>query len=428
MTIEARTLAKTAPAGNVREAAQNELSPADLAALAAVSDGNTDATPVFERILARLRAGASIVLPEGRFRIVRTLSLPPIDLSLRGAGMFSTYLIMDFPSGSGNFIEWINIQTTPARAGIEVSDLSLVARSVQSEENRGALYFSYANRDVFTETVKVSRVRISPDFSIAAPAKFNNGLVFDNVRQGYIESSWIFGLTDNAPSLETMGKNGVLLFNECTDFRIVDSIIFQWQTGVVVQGTSEGLQLYHNSIVYSGIGLAANNPGEPGIVAAYNNFNTGVAGMILLSPLGAVINGNTFYMNDETPRLNPFLQYVAVDIRQGHVDGIEVESRNNQITNNILARSGGLGGKRSQIPFMSGINLVSRIKTTVVSGNSSEDLDGPLIWLGGQTHHNIVTGNIGERNLPGGRDNSNDVLNQGTGNLLSGNLRIESRG
>jgi len=400
----------------------------DLSALAEVADGTADATPVLEQILARLVSGSALVIPPGHYRIVRTLHLPPVDLTVRGSGVFSTYLIMDFADGNGNFLEWHEQGTSPTRAGIEITDLSLLARSVQTEPNSAALSFSYADANVFTDTVKVERVRISPEFTFDYPAgrqfgKFEVGLSFRNVRQGYVGRSWIFGLTDAAPDVDHMGNVGLLLLDECTDFRVENSVVFQWKTGIVSQGTTEGLQLYQNSIVFTGIGVAFNGPGEPGFVAANNNLNTGVAGMILQSPIAAVITGNTFFANDTTPKLNVNGTYVGIDIRQGFVgSNIPVESRGNKITSNMFFRDGSIA-TTSRISI-SGMILDSRLTTTVVTGNNAEDFDGALVHLGPQTHHNIIKDNIGQRVTAGGTTSSNAVIDQGTNNLVQDNVRF----
>jgi hypothetical protein len=393
----------------------------DLRALADLDDGIEDATDIFEQIFARLTPGATLVIPPGHYRIVRTLRLPPVDLTVRGSGQFSTYLIMDFPDGTGNFLEWHEQGTRPTRAGIELTDLTLLARSVQTGENAAAVSFSYADANVFTDTVKVERVRISPDFTFAYPAgrqfgKFETGLVFTNVRQGFVGRSWVFGLTDAAPDVDHMGNIGILMLGECTDFRVENSVLFQWKTGIVTQGMTEGLQLYQNSIVFTGVGVAYNGPGEPGFVAIANNFNTGVAGIILLSPLSVVITGNTFFANDTTPSLNVSGNYVGLDIRQGFVgNGIPVESRGNKLTENMFFRDGSIatGGRITT----SGIILNSRLKTTLVSGNNAEDYDGPLVHLGPLTHHNIVKDNIGERVTVG-------VIDEGTANLVRDNVKF----
>jgi hypothetical protein len=115
----------------------------DLRALREVSGGIEDATPVFEQILARLTPGSTLVIPPGYYRIVKTLRLPPVDLTVRGSGQFSTFLVMDFPDGGGNFLEWHEQGTRPTRAGIELTDVSLLARSVQTAENAAAISFAY---------------------------------------------------------------------------------------------------------------------------------------------------------------------------------------------------------------------------------------------------------------------------------------------
>ena len=383
-------------------------------ALIVASESGGDASGILEHILASATPESVVRLPAGNFRISRTLTLPAVDLTLCGQGVTSTALIFDQDPAAppGSFIKWVSTADEPGpRPGLQISDISLLTQSVQ-DGAFAALQIEYANEQYHTPSVKISRVRISPDFSEPNVGRFGNGIIMINCRQAILSDVWLFGRTEGQAA-ESRSRTGLLLSGECTDIRVENSVFYQWQVGLIVQGASEGVQLRDNSFIFLEIGVAVNAPGEPQFQAIGNNLNTSVAGLILLSPLGAMIANNTFYANN-VEKL-PTGGYVGIDIRQGQNKEGDVESRNNHIVNNTFFLD-----KNPPTPQY-GISLNSKIKSTAIMGNTMEKYDGRFITLGTETRQNVVIGNIGER-AEGGPLYTAEVDDKGQHNVKLGNI------
>ena len=387
----------------------------DLTTLLALSGGTSDATGLLEHIFNQVTPGSVLELPAGEFRVTRSLNPPPVDFTLRGKGVMSTALILDGPVSDASFITWRADSGAASRPGIQISDISFLARSIQGNAY-AALDLGYKDEKYFTPSVKISRVRISPDFRLPNTGRFGNGVFLMNARQAILSDVWAFGRTEGQPSPETRSQAGLIFFGECTDSRVESSVFFQWSTGLIVQGRSEGIQLRENTFIFSEIGVAFNTPGEPQLQAIGNNFNTSVAGILMLSPLGGMITNNTFYAND--PEQSSNQPYVGIDIRQGEDEGGDVESRNNHLAHNSFF----LGGTKVPNPQY-GIVLSSKVKASVVLGNTMEHFNGQFITLGPETHHNLVSNNVGEH-AQGAPVSTAGVSDLGVDNQVFGNVEL----
>lgn len=377
--------AQSPPAG---DRLQGLMSNSDIAALIAVGNGVSDATPVFRRILQKAAPRSVFEVPEGIYRLTETLELPPTDFTLKGQGPTSTILLFDIPADSHGIV-WRSNETAPDRSAVRIADLSLFAKSRQDLEH-AAISVSYVDESYYTMSSIIENVRIAPDLdSPPNTGLFGNGIVLTNTRSSIIEKAWIFKAQ----------KASIAYLGEGTDSRINSSFLFEARTGVIIQGPSEGIQIQGSSIIFCEIGVSGNNPGEPQFQAIGNNFNTSIAGIILQSPLGAVISDNTFYSNAVDPqRLSPDQSYVGVSIRPA----ANVESRYNKITQNSFFMGGEPRPKNHY-----GIVFESMVKNSIISENVFGEYH-QAVYLGAGTRRNLVTNNLGEMDgdttLPAVRD------------------------
>lgn len=241
--------------------------------------------------------GGALYVPSGRYRTraqITVTSDAQQSITVIGDGEYQS--IIDF---SNNTTLGIRFVSTGASDNLlpkyEIKSLGLIT----SADNVGtALSFDYTNPNNLQCTVLISDVMIGQNIDRISDGGsgygyWNKGVYFNNCRNAEIRNLFAFGEMNRSPN----SSIGIHMEGECTAFVMSGMLIQEWTTGILADGTSEGIYVTNTDVIYCIYGLKHNSSigSQPQLTVNACSFNTSSVGVWTVNIQQSVISDSLFY-------------------------------------------------------------------------------------------------------------------------------------
>lgn len=238
----------------------------------AVADAQTDNSAIFQQAIDDIisAGGGVLYIPAGIYalhsQITATCSQQQ-HLTIKGDGRYVS--VLRFMQDQQLGLSMISTsQQANYLPNFEVHDLGLVT----TQPNAGtALNISYAIDQNIENTVNVHDVRITQDLYSHPLGYWTQGISCTNARNGRIRNMHFYGERDAQPQTQY----AIHLQKQCTSFVISDCLILESHTGILAEGSTEGVYIHNTDVVgvRKGIIHQADQGAEPQLTITDSHVN-----------------------------------------------------------------------------------------------------------------------------------------------------------